>query len=183
MLHYLALKSESTATILRFTLNTAATASQPQMPFQPFQMKTASIDQSNSDNGTTTTEWQVKQIQGHSDVRGAIYYHVVWEPTWESEDRLQHMLRDIVAWNKRYGYSDHGRKPLPQFDRTLKDWSGKIIGRKIVNSIVHYKIEWQETMEPEANLDNATSLLKDYWDTLYSIRPVIGDNEDEGERI
>ncbi|WQF76902.1 Putative Chromo-like domain superfamily protein [Colletotrichum destructivum] len=130
-------------------------------------MERQSVNQSSSDNDASMTEWQVERIQRHSVLRDAIYYHVVWKPTWESEDKLQHMLPDIIAWNTCHRYPESIRRPSNQFDPTLEHWSGKVIGRKEVDGLAYYKIQWEATMEPEANLENAKGLVRKYWDTFY----------------
>ncbi|OHE91744.1 hypothetical protein CORC01_12971 [Colletotrichum orchidophilum] len=115
------------------------------------------------------TQWPVRQIQGHGEFDSVLYYNVAVEPTWESEDRLQHMLPALVAWDRRYGCSDSRKPPLRRYDPTLKHWSGKVTGRRQADGLAYYKIEWQVTREPAANLKNATSLAKEYWDKLYSL--------------
>ncbi|KAK0367468.1 hypothetical protein CLIM01_15175 [Colletotrichum limetticola] len=137
-----------------------------------------------SGNTSSTDEWQVKRIQGHSDFDGAIYYHVAWEPTWESEDRLQHMLPVLVAWDRLHGYSDSRRLPPRRYDNTLEHWSGEVAGRKTIDGLTYYKIEWQVTTEPEVNLESAESLVRKYWDNLRSPELVNrGEHEVDGEEI
>ncbi|KAK1658563.1 hypothetical protein BDP55DRAFT_682596, partial [Colletotrichum godetiae] len=128
-------------------------------------MRSTTVDH-NSGYTARTDEWQVKRIQGHSDFDGAIYYHVAWKPTWEPEDRPQHMLPVLVDWNELHGYSNSRRLPLRRYDPTLEHWSGEVTGRKEVDSMTFYKIKWQVTTEPAANLENAHSLVKKYWDDL-----------------
>ncbi|KDN60012.1 hypothetical protein CSUB01_08023 [Colletotrichum sublineola] len=128
-------------------------------------MKRHSVEQSSSNEDASMTEWQVKRIQGHSVVHGATYYHVVWKPTWESEDKLPHMLPAITAWNVCHGYPECRTTSSDQFYATLEHWSGKVTGRKTVDGRAYYKIQWDATMEPEANLENAESAVSEYWDT------------------
>ncbi|KAH9225277.1 hypothetical protein K456DRAFT_59615 [Colletotrichum gloeosporioides 23] len=126
-------------------------------------METQSSYHNNNEDDISTMEWQVRSIEGHSQIDGELYYDVVWEPTWEPGLRLQHMAKEIIAWNKRHDYSDYKRQPLRQFDPTLKHWSGKVIGRDERDGQTHYKIEWQITREPETNLEHAKGLLSEYW--------------------
>ncbi|KAF4881795.1 hypothetical protein CGCFRS4_v015195 [Colletotrichum fructicola] len=110
----------------------------------------------------STMEWQVRRIQGHREIHGVIHYDVVWEPTWELGRRLQHMATEIIAWNKQHDYSDYKRQPSYRSDPVLKHWSGKVIGRDERDGETYYRIEWETTVEPEANLENASSLLSEY---------------------
>ncbi|KAL0929499.1 uncharacterized protein CTRU02_215410 [Colletotrichum truncatum] len=130
---------------------------------ETFTMRKQPGDQNKNENGTSATEWEMERIQRHCVVDDTIYYHVIWKPTWESEDRLQHMLPSIIAWNNCHGYPETRRKLVNQLDHTLENWSGEVIGRKNVDGLAHYKIQWDTTIEPEANLENATGLVKGYW--------------------
>ncbi|KAK0367461.1 hypothetical protein CLIM01_15182 [Colletotrichum limetticola] len=132
-------------------------------------MRATSVDQIRED-GSSTTEWQVRRIQGHSQSGDAIYYHVAWQPTWECRDRLQHMLPDLVSWDSLHGCVSSRRPPSRRYDPTLEHWSGEVAGRKEVDGLVYYKIEWQVTTEPAKNLENALSLVKEYWDNVRSLK-------------
>ncbi|KAK1710573.1 uncharacterized protein BDZ83DRAFT_640369 [Colletotrichum acutatum] len=144
----------------------------------------ATTDNPNSEDASSTSEWQVRHIQGHSNSGGTIYYRVAWEPTWEPADRLQHMLPVLLAWNKLHGCSYSRRVRSCQCDPTLEHWTGKVTGRKKVDGMVHYKIQWQVTTEPAVNLKNAQSLVKEYWDKVYGLElGNRGEHEDDSESV
>ncbi|KAK2758435.1 hypothetical protein CKAH01_16824 [Colletotrichum kahawae] len=126
-------------------------------------METQPVYRTNNEGEASTMEWQVRTIQGHREIHGVIHYDVAWEPTWESGRRLQHMAKEIIAWNKRHDNSYYKRQSFHQFDPILKHWSGEIIGRDERDGQTYYEIEWQITTEPEANLENANGLLSEYW--------------------
>ncbi|KAF4881284.1 hypothetical protein CGCFRS4_v015715 [Colletotrichum fructicola] len=125
-------------------------------------MEQQPVYHSSNNDVISMMEWQVSRIQGHRKVRGVNRYHVVWKPSWEPAHRLQHMAKEIDAWNKAHDYADYGRQPLRQPDPVLSHWSGKVIDREERDGQTYYKIEWENTEEPEANLENAQALLNEY---------------------